>query len=210
MSWAERRSDWQDEGVAGEYDARRFRTGMQKRKHANDARIVLRLLERAGSGLRVLDAPFGTGRMRPELVAAGHEVVGLDISRAMLAQSPDASAPRINGELERLPFADGAFDAAISMRFLFHVREPAMRARILGEFGRTCRWLVGHERERLSLKHRARTLRKRIGLRDRTRPMPSREELSSELAAAGWTMVAWQPVSRLFSDKALYLARRDD
>lgn len=214
MGWDQRRTGWQDDRVAEAYDARRFQTPMQRRKHANDASIVLRLLSNAGTNLRVLDAPAGTGRMVPNLVAAGHHVSGVDLSEAMLqrAATPQEAGSGFNGylagEIERLPFVDDAFDAAISLRFLFHVRDPKVRAALFAEFRRVAPWLVGHVRSRSNVKHTGRWLRSRVGLSRRYRPAPSVSKLRAELEASGWTLVAAPPVSRLFSDKRIFLAKR--
>jgi hypothetical protein len=58
-----------------------------------------------------------------------------------------------------------------------------------------------------SAKHRARGLRARVGLARRFRPAQGRAELADELAAAGLELVELAPLARLFSDKALLLAR---
>ncbi|MEC8493555.1 MAG: class I SAM-dependent methyltransferase [Planctomycetota bacterium] len=213
MGWTERREGWRDEEVAAAYDARRFRTPLQRAKHANDARIVGRLLGRVGAGLRVLDAPTGTGRMVPELLAEGHRVVGIDLSTAMLSRASDGDevsgfVGHAAGEIERLPFADDAFDAAISLRFLFHAKDRAVRIGLYRELARVAPALVGHVRARGTLKHGGRWLRSRVGAAKRYRPAPTRAITAAELAQAGWKLVEYVPVSRAFSDKALFLARR--
>ncbi|MEQ1894781.1 MAG: hypothetical protein ABL998_19735 [Planctomycetota bacterium] len=58
-----------------------------------------------------------------------------------------------------------------------------------------------------SAKHHLRGLRARFGLARRFRPAQGRAELAAELAAAGLELVELAPLSRLFSDKALLLAR---
>jgi demethylmenaquinone methyltransferase/2-methoxy-6-polyprenyl-1,4-benzoquinol methylase len=73
-----------------------------------------------GPGRRILDVATGTGLVASGLAARGAEVVGLDQSEQMLAgarrrlaQRPDLASriTLIQGEAERLPFADGEFDA---------------------------------------------------------------------------------------------------
>lgn len=215
MAWTERREGWIDDQVASDYDARRFGGPMQRRKHANDARLVMALLARAGPKLSVLDAPTGTGRMVQDLLAAGHRVAGIDLSGPMLHQAKQAASADdagfrgyLSGEIERLPFQDGAFDAVISLRFLFHAKDPAVRARLLLEFHRVSHWLVGHVRSRENLKHAGRWLRSQAGLSRRYRPAQGRRELAAELAESGWELTACSPVSRVFSDKVLFLAKR--
>ena len=166
MGWTERRDGWRDEEVAAAYDARRFRTPLQRAKHANDARIVARLLGSVGAGLRVLDAPTGTGRMVPELLAEGHRVVGIDLSTAMLSRAAGGDAEtgfvgHAAGEIERLPFASDAFDAAISLRFLFHARDRAVRSACTAARSRRAR-PRGSRAAAGTLKHGGRWLRSHV------------------------------------------------
>jgi len=84
---------------------------------------------------RVLDVATGTGMVAVELVRRyGCSVVGLDQSeemlngaRAKLAARPELGAriELVNGEAERLPFADGEFDALTFTYLLRYVDDPA-------------------------------------------------------------------------------------
>lgn len=90
---------------------------------------------RAAPGDRVLDVATGTGMVATELVRRfGCSVVGLDQSsemldaaRAKLAARPDLAAriELVSGEAERLPFADGEFDALTFTYLLRYVDDPA-------------------------------------------------------------------------------------
>ena len=79
-----------------------------------------------GAGTRVLEVGIGTGRVGRPLAAHGLRVVGLDLSRAMLAQlrhlTPNgAPRPRlIQGEASRLPLASASLDAALAVH-VFHL-----------------------------------------------------------------------------------------
>lgn len=73
-------------------------------------------------GQRVLEVGVGTGRNLPHLqnaVAACGLVVGADFSRGMLVQcrrrtrSAHVAAPLLQAEVDRLPFAEGSFDAVL-------------------------------------------------------------------------------------------------
>ncbi len=103
-----------------------------------------------GPDQQVLDVATGTGLVAAELVRRGGcKVVGLDQSeemlagaRARLADTP-ALAERarfVRGEAERLPFADGEFDALTFTYLLRYVDDPraTMRelARVLRPGGR--------------------------------------------------------------------------
>lgn len=77
-----------------------------------------------------LDAGTGTGSIALPLLERGVSLVGIDISRAMLAAlqaktGEQAPLPLVRGDLARLPFADDAFAAAIAAN-VFHVI-PAWR-----------------------------------------------------------------------------------
>jgi demethylmenaquinone methyltransferase / 2-methoxy-6-polyprenyl-1,4-benzoquinol methylase len=96
-------------------------------------------------GQRILDVATGTGMVAFELAARGAEVVGLDQSEAMLgaarrrlAASAGRSGPArsgpisfIRGEAERLPFADGEFDALTFTYLLRYVDDRAATMREL-------------------------------------------------------------------------------
>ena len=77
---------------------------------------------------RVLLAGVGTGLDLPHLPAQ-HQYVGLDLNRAMLRRAlPRAEkvnfAP-VQGDAQRLPFADASFDMAVLHLILAVVPEPA-------------------------------------------------------------------------------------
>jgi len=83
-------------------------------------------------GSLVLDIGCGNGiPITRALLGAGHRVVGLESSSAMLARFrqnyPEALAVR--GIVQASPFADGVFDAAIAWGVMFHLNpEDAIRA----------------------------------------------------------------------------------
>jgi arsenite methyltransferase len=75
-------------------------------------------------GERVLDLGSGAGTdslVAAQMVGAGGRVTGIDMTPEMLAKARDAAAAMgmhnvefVEGEAERLPFADGSFDVVIS------------------------------------------------------------------------------------------------
>jgi SAM-dependent methyltransferase len=89
--------------------------------------VVVPLLERlAAPGCRALDAACGTGRHARLLDAAGCVTTGVDQSIDMLevARRKVPNATFEVGDLERLPFDDGAFDLAVVSLALCHLPDP--------------------------------------------------------------------------------------
>ena len=75
----------------------------------------------------VLDVSTGTGLVASDIARTnGCRVVGLDLSRRMLAAGRRRAGPirLINGRAESLPFADGSFDAVVFTFLLRYVEDP--------------------------------------------------------------------------------------
>lgn len=92
---------------------------------------------------RVLDLGVGTGRELSALLDAGHEPVGLDISPRMLEACARRArpVPLVLGDLwGKLPFRDGAFDAALALfGTLAHPPSDDALARFPSELARVLR-----------------------------------------------------------------------
>ncbi|HZD71325.1 MAG TPA: bifunctional 2-polyprenyl-6-hydroxyphenol methylase/3-demethylubiquinol 3-O-methyltransferase UbiG [Actinomycetes bacterium] len=90
-------------------------------------------------GRRVLDAGCGGGLVARALAETGAVVVGVDRSLGSLRVARGAVGPRgglfhpVRGRLERLPFADSAFDAVVAADVLEHI--PDLPAAV-GEIAR--------------------------------------------------------------------------
>jgi SAM-dependent methyltransferase len=201
---------WRDEHVAAQYEARRFAAPLARWKHRHDVALVCRLLTRVTGAELVLDLPTGTGRLLPGLRAAGKRALGADLALEMLRAGQglrEGDAPLVQADAAHLPFRDGAVDAVVSLRFLFHLT-PEERRPVYAEMRRVGGVVIGEVRYRWTLKHAGRWLRSRVGLSRRYEPSAGRREIAEELAAAGLELTELWPVSRVFSDKALFLARR--
>jgi ubiquinone/menaquinone biosynthesis C-methylase UbiE len=125
--------------VAEEYDSKRFSRGgrlIDRREKG----AVLDALSPV-DGKRVLEIACGTGRFTVMLAERGADVVGLDISRAMLTQGREKAQESgvddhitfLLGDAARLPFPDDYFDAVFAMRF-FHLADTP--AKFLAEMAR--------------------------------------------------------------------------
>jgi len=206
-----KRNAWRDLRVASEYEARRFARPLARLKHRRDVALVLALLSGIPRVSRVLDLPSGTGRLLPALHAAGFRSFGADVALEMMRAGRRLNAEHaalVQADATRLPFRSQAFDAVVSLRFLFHL-SPEERRACLAEMRRVARGgvVLGEVRYRWNLKHAGRWLRSRLGLAARYRPSEGRVEIEQALAEAGLELVRLSPVSRLFSDKAFFLAR---
>lgn len=95
-----------------------------------------------GPGTRLLDIGCGSGLALAMAAQRGATVAGIDISPALLAIARERvpAADLREGGLDRLPFADGAFDAVLSINAVQFAADPpaALREvhRVLGSGGR--------------------------------------------------------------------------
>jgi SAM-dependent methyltransferase len=132
-------------------DARRFFdsiAGRYDRAYALPAEESRARLQRVRGELppppaRVLDLGVGTGRELPTLLDAGYEPTGVDVSPAMLERCARRARPIPLVETDfwlPLPFADGAFDAAIALHgTLAHPPNEGALAGLARELARVVR-----------------------------------------------------------------------
>ena len=85
--------------------------------------MILELLEPVAPPATVLDAGCGTGHFAEALAGRGYRVVGIDLASAMLGRARER-VPVAAADGLRLPFADGSFDAAVSVSVLEFTAEP--------------------------------------------------------------------------------------
>ncbi|WP_138005153.1 class I SAM-dependent methyltransferase [Halalkalirubrum salinum] len=119
---------YQADEVAEEYDNKRFSEGGR----LIDRREKAAVLSALGpvEGKQILEVACGTGRFTVMLADRGADIVGLDISPAMMAKgrqkAKDADVADhvefMRGDAARLPFPDDHFDAVFAMRF-FHLAD---------------------------------------------------------------------------------------
>jgi SAM-dependent methyltransferase len=88
--------------------------------------IVFRALDSGERGLKILDLPAGNGLLAARLRERGHTAVCADINH----EKPDYVFADMN---QRLPFADGEFDAVVCMEGIEHTLHPTQT---IGELSR--------------------------------------------------------------------------
>ena len=81
-----------------------------------DPSIAARIDAALGDARTVLNVGAGTGSYEP----AGRDVTAVEPSATMIAQRPPGAAPAVQGRAEALPFAKGAFDAALAVLTVHH------------------------------------------------------------------------------------------
>jgi SAM-dependent methyltransferase len=79
------------------------------------------LTMRYSRGAVTLEAGCGTGLVLGRLRRGGVHALGIDLSRAMLAQAQRRGLPVAQADVCHLPFADGAFSVVCSFKVLAHV-----------------------------------------------------------------------------------------
>jgi tellurite methyltransferase len=103
------------------------------------------LKDRLVPPMRVLDAGCGAGRNLVYLLRAGFEVFGVDESKAAIGQTQrlaSALAPQLSRDnfrvepIERLSFAESAFDVVLSSAVLHFARDAAHWQAMLNEMWR--------------------------------------------------------------------------
>jgi len=122
---------YQADEVAQEYDVKRFSRG-GRLIDRREKRAVLEALSPL-EDRKVLEIACGTGRFTVMLAERGADIVGLDISSAMMSEARKKAhaagvADRIEflrGDAARLPFPDDHFDTVFAMRFFHLADTPA-------------------------------------------------------------------------------------
>ena len=112
---------------------------------ANDHALELLALD---APTTVLEVGFGQGRTAAKLLAAGHQVLGVEVSATMVRQATarnraacaDGRAELVAGNGRTLPFADRSAAAALTVHTVYFMPDPAVTvteiARVLQPGGR--------------------------------------------------------------------------
>jgi ubiquinone/menaquinone biosynthesis C-methylase UbiE len=110
----------------------------------NDASLLELLVRASGAGAsdRVLDVACGPGIVACAFATVAAHVAGLDLVDAMLDRARERAAERglcnvewVSGDVDALPWDDGAFDVVVSRFALHHLEQPAAA---VAEMARVC------------------------------------------------------------------------
>ena len=111
--WPERYDQW-------------FETLIGRLVREYESKLVLEML-RPGQGEKILDVGCGTGIFTFDVLAAGAEVVGLELSLPMLLWARKKLKRRafrmVQGDMRNLPFADNAFEKTISVTAIEFIQD---------------------------------------------------------------------------------------
>jgi SAM-dependent methyltransferase len=189
------------ESLPLDYDHRADDYARHRRIHPG----VLRALVDSGwfgATARVLDVGCGTGNYAAALMGeTGCAVCGIDPSREMLghAHASTAGAALVQGNAERLPFADAAFDVVMSTDVIHHMGDRvayfAEAARVLRPSGSIVTVTDSEQdirRRRPLSSHFPETMAVEL------RRYPSVESLLEEMRRAGFAELRLQDVERRY------------
>ena len=108
---------------------------------ASDPTPVVEFVGRFGTRLRILELGVGSGRLAGPLSAAGHELIGLDVSAEMLdrrERGDDFAAVR--ADMRVLPVADRSVDLVlVAYNTLFNLLTAEAQEACIGEAARCLR-----------------------------------------------------------------------
>ncbi|MFN2572476.1 MAG: class I SAM-dependent methyltransferase [Gemmatimonadales bacterium] len=106
-------TEWFEQWFGEEYHA------LYPHRDDEDARRAVALIRGTvtwAAGDRILDLACGPGRHAAELERLGGQVVGFDLSRAMLRRARERTGARlVRGDMRALPFRDRTFALAVNL-----------------------------------------------------------------------------------------------
>jgi SAM-dependent methyltransferase len=110
-------------------------------RHEYRLAMIVREVEKLHRGARILDGAVGLGQLALRMEKRGYRVVGIDYAfEAALHVRRSSSIPAVVGDLTRMPFRDGVFEAMTTGETLEHLDDDAAAAgeigRVLGNRGR--------------------------------------------------------------------------
>jgi SAM-dependent methyltransferase len=101
-------------------------------RHEHRLSMIVREVDRVPRGARLLDGAVGLGQLAMRLRARGYRVTGIDYAFDAALYSTRAGVPSVVGDLTKMPFRDGVFDAMTTGETLEHLDDDAAAAREIG------------------------------------------------------------------------------
>ena len=157
----------------------------------------------------VLDVPCGTARLRPVIETHAARWVGLDVSLSMLSAAAAPAGALLRGDVEALPFADGAFEAVVCCRLLHHLHDTDCFQRTVNELVRVSRRVVlASFWDAASLPARHRRAFPHHGRRRQGRIAHAKPYVALAFAQAGAEVVGFRHTLRFFSRQTFVIAHK--
>src|ERR1043166_9424921 len=101
-------------------------------RHEHRLSMIVREVERVPRGARLLDGAVGLGQLATRLRDRGYRVTGIDYAFDAALYSTRAGIPSVVGDMTKMPFRDGVFDAMTTGETLEHLDDDAAAAREIG------------------------------------------------------------------------------
>jgi ubiquinone/menaquinone biosynthesis C-methylase UbiE len=189
---------------AASYDVKYERELHKRLSDWREKRLIGSLLADIGRLERVLDVPCGAGRLSGVLGRHARTLFEVDYSREMLKvcrEKPREHEARFaEASAFDLPFGDGTFDMAVSIRLSHHIPDRVARLAHLRELFRISRrYVLATFFDEDTLKHRLRALHRRLGGRKRLKHTLSLEEVESAAGESGFRVLRSRKLSSMFS-----------
>lgn len=102
-------------------------------RHEHRLGMIVREVERLPRGARILDGAIGLGQLAGRMQQRGFRVFGVDYAfQAALHVRRTSTIPVVVGDMTKMPFRDGAFDAVTTGETLEHLDNDAGAANEIG------------------------------------------------------------------------------
>jgi SAM-dependent methyltransferase len=111
-------------------------------RHEHRLSMIVREVERVPKGARLLDGAVGLGQLATRLRARGYAAIGIDYAFDAALYATRAGVPSLVGDLTKMPFRDGAFDAMTTGETLEHLDDDAAAAREIARVVKRDGWVI--------------------------------------------------------------------
>jgi ubiquinone/menaquinone biosynthesis C-methylase UbiE len=130
--------------------------------------LEVEVVERYGTGKRVLEVGCGTGLLLGRVVRFAASAQGIDLSAGMLARAAARGLAVIQGSATELPIAAASVDVAYSFKVLAHVPDIAAAMREMARVVRPGGWVIAEFYNARSLRRLVKALKSPTPISDAT------------------------------------------